>query len=65
MLVLSRKLGEQVVLPGIGVMLTVVSIQGGRVRLSRSAPPEVGVWREEVWREEQAEPPPGSVGSSG
>ncbi len=48
MLVLSRKVGERIVVPDARVVVTVVSIGGNRVRLGVSAPDEVGVHREEV-----------------
>lgn len=49
MLVLSRKIGEQVVLPSCGVTIAVVKIAGGKVRLGVQAPPETSVHRQEVW----------------
>jgi carbon storage regulator len=58
MLVLSRKVGERIVIPECNLGITVVAIEGNRVRLGLSAPPEVAVYREEVWFqivEEQAE----------
>jgi carbon storage regulator CsrA len=63
MLVLSRKIGQQICLPGLGVIVTVVAASGGKVRLAVSAPPEVGVYREEVQLRRAAEatkPPPGA-----
>lgn len=48
MLVLSRKAGERVVMPHSGVVVTVLSVQGNRVRLGISAPAGVAVYREEV-----------------
>ncbi len=50
MLVLSRRIGERIVVPDVDVVFTVVSVQGGQVRLGVSAPAEVAVYREEVWR---------------
>ncbi len=50
MLVLSRKVGERIVLPDSGVVLTVLGIRGGQIRLGISAPGEVAVYREELWR---------------
>lgn len=50
MLVLSRKIGERIVLPESGVVLTVLGIRGGQIRLGISAPPEIAVYREELWR---------------
>ena len=48
MLVLSRKLGERIVI-GDGVVVTVVEMRGDRVRLGVSAPPTTPIHREEVW----------------
>ena len=53
MLVLSRKRGEQICI-GKGVVLTVISVQGDRVRLGIQAPREVTVDRQEV-RQRKAE----------
>jgi len=55
MLVLSRKLGEVIVIPGIDLKLTVVAIEGNAVRLGITAPPEVRVYREELWNRVVAE----------
>jgi carbon storage regulator len=50
MLVLSRKLGERIVVPEIDLTLTVVAIEGNTVRLGITAPSEIGVYREELWQ---------------
>lgn len=50
MLVLSRKLGERIVVPDIDLTLTVVAIEGNTVRLGITAPSEIGVYREELWQ---------------
>jgi carbon storage regulator CsrA len=50
MLVLGRKLGERIVVPQCGLTITVCAIQGKTVRLAISAPAEIDVYREEVWR---------------
>ena len=47
MLVLSRKPGESVVI-GNGITVTVVAVEGGRVRLGFDAPSEVPIHRTEV-----------------
>lgn len=47
MLVLSRRAKEQICI-GEGITVTVLSIQGGRVRLGIQAPREVDVNRQEV-----------------
>ena len=47
MLVLSRRVGEEIVIDG-NIILKVVAIQGDRVRLGITAPPDVAVDRLEV-----------------
>jgi carbon storage regulator len=47
MLVLTRRSGEEIVLSG-GIRINVVAVQGNRVRLGVTAPPEVSVNRREV-----------------
>ena len=47
MLVLSRKVGEQIVIAG-NVSVTIVEINGGQVRLGVTAPRSVRVDRSEV-----------------
>lgn len=50
MLVLTRKTGEQIVVPQCQLTVTVLDISGNRVRLGVSAPREVAVLREEIQR---------------
>ena len=59
MLVLSRKIGEKIVVPACGLTITVVAVKGSRVRLGIAAPDDIRVDREEVWQRqmEQAEEP--------
>jgi len=49
MLVLSRKVGERIVLPETGVSISVLAIRGKRVRIGIEAPRTASVHREEVW----------------
>jgi carbon storage regulator CsrA len=49
MLVLSRRTYEKIVLPEVQTTVQVVAIRGGTVRLGFEAPPELRVFREEVW----------------
>jgi carbon storage regulator len=56
MLVLSRKLGERIVIPEIDLTLTVVAIEGNSVRLGITAPNEIGVYREELWNRVNSNP---------
>ncbi|ODA36851.1 carbon storage regulator [Planctopirus hydrillae] len=52
MLVLSRKAGESLLigqgLLGEGIQVTVVAVQGNRVRLGITAPAEVSIRRQEI-----------------
>jgi len=47
MLVLSRKIGEAIVIDG-GIVVRVAEIHGGRVRLAIEAPRSVRIDREEI-----------------
>jgi carbon storage regulator len=47
MLVLSRKLGEKIVING-DIVVTVVKLQNGQVRLGVEAPRGIPVFREEI-----------------
>jgi carbon storage regulator len=49
MLVLSRKLGQRILVPHCELAVTIVAIDGKNVRLGISAPDDVTVYREEVW----------------
>jgi carbon storage regulator len=49
MLVLTRKIGEDILI-GDNIRLTISSIDGGKVRFGISAPREVEVHREEVYK---------------
>lgn len=57
MLVLSRKSGEQIVLPECEVTLTVLGVSGSRVRIGIAAPDGTAVHRREVWDKIAASPP--------
>jgi carbon storage regulator len=61
MLILSRKIGEELVIND-DIRIKVIDIQGGRVRLGFAAPPEVIIHREELYERirqapSQAAPP--------
>jgi carbon storage regulator len=57
MLVLTRQVGQEIIIDG-SIRVMVTAIQGNKVRLGITAPPEVRVDREEVHRRHQefAEP---------
>lgn len=65
MLVLTRKVGERVVI-GNGITVAVVGVQGQKVRLGIVAPPDLAVDREEIraLRAEFADPPSAVVSAS-
>ena len=48
MLVLSRTLGEKILIPGLETEISVVAIQGTKVRIRISAPADVVVRRQEI-----------------
>ncbi len=47
MLVLSRKVGESIVIDD-HIKVTVVEIRGDKIRLGIEAPRDIAVWREEL-----------------
>jgi carbon storage regulator len=49
MLVLRRKVGESIVLAGV-INISVLAVEGERVKLGISAPPDVTIVREELLR---------------
>lgn len=54
MLVLSRRLGESIVI-GNEVVVRVIEVRGDQVKLGIEAPRDVQIHREEVWLELQKE----------
>lgn len=52
MLVLSRRVNETIVLPGLDITIRVVAVRAGVVRLGIEAPPDVTIVREELRRRE-------------
>ena len=63
MLVLTRKLGESVVIDG-AIKIVVVQIKGKQVRLGIQAPKETKVHREEIYAAIQGEKGAGITDSS-
>jgi carbon storage regulator len=47
-LVLSRKKGEQILVPEVGVILKVLAVKGNSIRLGIEAPPDVHILRGEL-----------------
>jgi carbon storage regulator len=52
MLVLSRKVGEKVIIDG-SIAVEILSVDGNKIRIGISAPPDVRIDREEVHRARQ------------
>ena len=48
MLVLTRKIGESILIPSANLVIRVGAIRGGRVRLRISAPAKTRIMREEI-----------------
>lgn len=48
MLVLTRKVKEKIVLPGLGITIEIVRVSGNAVRIGVEAPEDVKILREEV-----------------
>ncbi|REJ69755.1 MAG: carbon storage regulator [Planctomycetota bacterium] len=48
MLVLTRKLGEEIVLPGCNISVTILGIRGRAVRVGITAPADIKVLRREL-----------------
>jgi carbon storage regulator len=57
MLVLSRKKGEQILVPECGVTVKVIAVKGNTIRLGIEAPADVAILRAEV-RERDRHPRP-------
>ena len=55
MLVLSRKVGQRIVVPDCELTVMVIAIEGKSVRLGISAPNDIAVYREEVWQMSELE----------
>jgi len=53
MLILSRKVGQSIVING-NVIVKVVRVDGDQIKLGVQAPPEVAVNREEIQRQQDA-----------
>ena len=50
MLVLSRKLGEVIVVPQCELTFTVLAVNGNTVRIGIAAPAEIDIYRKEIWQ---------------
>ena len=57
MLVLTRRINETIKI-GDDIEIMVVEVRGDRVRLGFTAPPEVGIWRTEIYEVATTNPKP-------
>ena len=57
MLVLSRKIGEQILIPELGISVTVLSVGTNPVQLGIKAPQEIQITRPEANSRPTATPP--------
>jgi carbon storage regulator len=60
MLVLSRRISEELVIAG-NITITVVGIDRGKVKLGIEAPPEVPVMRQELLTRQRGKPDRGET----
>lgn len=54
MLVLSRKKDQKVVIPDLGITITICKIFDEKVKIGFEAPPEIKILREELLKSEDA-----------
>jgi carbon storage regulator CsrA len=53
MLIVSRTIGEEIVVPQHNLVFKILDICGKRVRVGISAPADVLLYRSEVWKKDQ------------
>jgi carbon storage regulator len=61
MLILVRKCGEAFVLAEANIIITILEVHGDRVRIGVEAPPEVTIYRHEVWERIQNQGKDGEI----
>ncbi len=49
MLVLTRRVGERIVIPALGITVTLIRAADGKARIGLDAPRDAVVYREELW----------------
>lgn len=64
MLVLRRKVGESIVLAGV-INISVLAVEGERVKIGISAPPDVTIVREELLRTNTTDAPASNPNQQG
>ena len=56
MLILTRKVDQGIVIAG-NILVRVLGVERDRVKIGISAPGEITVLRQELWREDGSQPP--------
>jgi carbon storage regulator len=49
LLILTRRIGEKIII-GDDVIISIVGLKGSQIRIGTKAPPEVPVYREEIYQ---------------
>jgi carbon storage regulator len=49
LLILTRRIGEKIII-GDDVIISIVGIKGAQIRIGTEAPPEIPVYREEIYQ---------------
>jgi len=57
MLIFSRKVGQEVVVPQLNMVFRILEIRGNHVRVGISAPSSLQLYRNEVWERIQEHSP--------
>lgn len=55
MLILTRRIGEAIMINGEEVVVKILDVKGSQVRIGIEAPKNVSVYREEIWHKIQYE----------
>jgi carbon storage regulator len=61
MLVVSRRVGEEILVPDLGIVFRILEVRGNKVRVGVTAPPNIRVQRRELWERIQRGQPAGSA----
>jgi carbon storage regulator len=54
MLVVSRRVGEEILVPEFGIVFRILEVRGNKIRVGITAPPEIRVQRRELYERIQA-----------
>jgi carbon storage regulator len=54
MLVVSRRVGEEIMVPQFGIVFRILEVRGNKIRVGITAPPDIRVQRRELYDRIQA-----------